>query len=87
VITFPSSCCPAGTVGTAYAQNFFLSGGVAPYIWSIAAGQLPPGLSLAASPPAVLSGTPTTAGTFTFTVRVTDSTGAHADEQGSIIIS
>lgn len=87
VITFPSSCCPAGTVGTAYAQNFFLSGGVAPYIWSIAAGQLPPGLSLAASPPAVLSGTPTTAGTFTFTVRVTDSTGAHADEQGSITIS
>ncbi len=87
VITFPSSCCPAGTVGTAYSQNFFLSGGVAPYIWSIAAGQLPPGLSLAASPPAVLSGTPTTAGTFTFTVRVTDSTGVHADEQGSITIS
>jgi hypothetical protein len=86
VITFPSSCCPDGTVGTSYLQNFFLSGGVAPYIWSIATGQLPPGLSLAPSPPASIKGTPTTAGTFTFTVRVTDSTGAHADEPGSIIV-
>src|SRR5260370_3799471 len=87
VITFPSSCCPAGTVGTAYSQNFFLSDGVAPYIWSIAAAQLPPGLILAASPPAVLSATPTTPGTFTFTVRVTDSTGVHPAQQASITIS
>jgi hypothetical protein len=86
VITFPSSCCPDGTVGTSYLQNFFLSGGVAPYIWSIATGQLPPGLSLAPSPPASITGTPTKAGTFMFTVRVTDSTGAHADESGSIIV-
>ena len=33
-------------VGGAYAQNFFLSGGAAPYTWSVAAGQLPPGLAL-----------------------------------------
>jgi hypothetical protein len=87
VITFPSSCCPAGTIGTSYLQNFFLSGGVAPYTWSIASGQLPPGLSLAPSPPASISGTLTTAGTFTFTVRVTDSTGAQATEQGSITVT
>jgi hypothetical protein len=87
VITFPSSCCPAGTVGTSYSQNFFASGGVQPYSWSISAGQLPPGLSLAPSPPASISGTPTTAGTFTFTVQVTDSTGAQVTKQGSITIS
>ena len=86
VITFPSSCCPAGTKGTSYLQNFFLSGGVAPYTASIASGKLPQGLRLSPSPPISISGTPTRAGTFTFTVRVTDNTGAHADKNGSISI-
>jgi hypothetical protein len=79
-------CCPDGTVGTAYLTNFFADGGVQPYTWSIPSGQLPPGLRLAASPPAGLSGTPTTRGTYTFTVRVTDHAGTHTDEQGSITI-
>ena len=87
VITFPSSCCNAGTVGTSYLQNFFAQGGVEPYTWSIASGQLPPGLTLAPSPPANISGTPTIAGTFTFTVEVTDSGGHHATEKGSVTIS
>jgi hypothetical protein len=68
-------------------QNFFLSGGVAPFAASIAAGQLPPDLKLSSSPPISITGTPTTAGTFTFTVRVTDSNGAQATKQGSITIS
>ena len=80
------SCCPDGTVGTAYHTNFFADGGVQPYTWSIPSGQLPPGLRLQASAPAGLSGTPTTPGTYTFVVRVTDNTGAHTDEPGSITI-
>ena len=40
---------PPGTVGARYAENFFLSGGVAPYTWSVAAGKLPPGLGLAST--------------------------------------
>src|SRR6266852_4732323 len=86
-ITFPATCCNNGTVGTSYLQNFFLSGGVAPYTASIAAGQLPPGLSLSASPPISITRIPTTRGTFTFTVRVTDSKGAQATKSGSITIS
>jgi hypothetical protein len=83
-ITFPASCCPDGTLGTSYLQNFFLSGGVGPYTWTIASGQLPPGLQFTSSGGAHISGTPSSAGTFTFTVRVTDSTGAQASELGSI---
>ena len=38
-ITFPSSCCTAGTVGSSYFQNFFTSGGVGPFTWTVAACQ------------------------------------------------
>src|SRR5262249_58485236 len=77
VITSANPCCPAGAVGTAYHVNFFADGGVPPDTWSIIAGQIPPGLSLAPSAPAGLSGTPATAGTFTFTVAVTHTARTH----------
>jgi hypothetical protein len=83
-ISFPSTCCSAGTVGSSYFQNFFSSGGVGPFTWLVAAGQLPPGVVLTGNH---LGGTPTTAGTFTFTIKVTDSAGNQATEQGSITIS
>ena len=56
------------------------SGGVGPYTWVRIAGQLPPGMSLvqdnATGPLVRVTGTPTTAGTFNFTVRITDAQGA-----------
>jgi hypothetical protein len=86
VFTFPSSCCPDGTVGASYLQNFFFSGGVGPFTASISSGALPPGLHLTTSPPVSILGMPTTAGTFTFTVKLTDSAGATATMPGSITI-
>jgi large repetitive protein len=83
-ITFPVPCCNAGTVGTAYFQNLFSSGGTGPFTWTIAAGHLPPGVVLTGSH---LGGTPTAVGTFTFVIEVTDSAGDRATEPGSINIS
>ena len=83
-ITFPSTCCTAGTVGSSYLQNFFSSGGVGPFTWTVAAGQLPPGVVLTGGH---LGGTPTVAGTFTFTIKVTDSAGHQATKSGSITVS
>ena len=83
-ITFPSACCNAGAVGSPYFQNFFTSGGVGPFTWLVASGQLPPGVVLTTGH---LGGTPTVAGTFTFTIEVTDSARDQASESGSITIS
>ena len=80
-----------GTVGQPFAQNFFLSGGAGPYTWSLASGQLPPGLTLQTfSDPRdaenELAGTPTTAGTYTFTMRLTDYPGQQATQQFTLVI-
>jgi hypothetical protein len=60
-----------GTVGTAYSMTMMATGGVAPYTWSIASGSLPPGVTLA-SASGVISGTPTNAGNFDFTMQAHD---------------
>ena len=68
-ITTPSSLRPA-TIGTAYSATLAASGGTTPYTWSVSAGALPGGLTLSAA--GQLSGTPTTAATFSFTAKVSD---------------
>lgn len=40
-ITFPATCCNAGTVGSSYLQNFFSSGGTGPFAWTVAACAAP----------------------------------------------
>jgi large repetitive protein len=78
-------------VGGAYAQNFFLNGGASPFTWAVTAGQLPPGLTLQtfagpANANDELAGTATTAGTYTFTMRVSDYDGQQATQQFTLTV-
>jgi hypothetical protein len=62
------------TIGVAYTpETFTASNGTAPYTFTIASGSLPAGMSL--SPGGVLSGKPTAAGVFNFSVSATDING------------
>ena len=75
-----------GTVGVPYETGLFPLGGVPPWQWSFVSGTLPPGLLVQASPGGV-KGTPTTAGSFTFTVRLDDSAGNIATGEFTIVVA
>ena len=61
------------------------TGGKTPYMWSVSSGALPGGLALSSG--GTVSGTPTTAGTFSFGVQVTDALGGKASTTGSIKVA
>ncbi|THF63630.1 hypothetical protein E6C76_13630 [Pseudothauera nasutitermitis] len=65
-----SGALPGGTTGSAYSQTLTASGGIGAHTFT-ATGNLPAGLTLA--PDGTLSGTPTAAGSFSFTVTAADS--------------
>lgn len=72
VITVIPSTLPNPSLGIAFVKSFSASGGTGPYIFSYS-GTLPTGLSL--SPGGMLSGTPTSAGSYSFSVIATDING------------
>jgi len=85
VITLGPPVLPNGTVGVAYTQTITGSGGTAPYTFAVVSGTLPAGVVLSTA--GVLSGTPTTAGTATFTIRGTDANNCTADLPGTVIVA
>ncbi len=76
-IETPAGALPTGTVSTGY--QWALDGGDSTSVtWSVASGELPPGVSL--SPTGVLRGTAAQAGEFTFVVSATNAGGATSRE-------
>lgn len=75
------------TVGQLYVGQLEVQGGTQPYRFEVFAGSLPGGLSLN-SAGGDIRGTPTTAGTSTFTVKVTDNSTPQqsATKQFSIVV-
>jgi hypothetical protein len=67
------------------------SGGVRPYRWARTAGAFPPGMALIQDNPngplVRIGGTPTAAGTFTWTLRLTDAQGATVSRTMSVTVS
>ena len=74
-ISISPTTLPVGTVSSLYTTIITATGGeIGGYSWAKTAGTLPPGLGLS-SASGTLSGTPTTAGLYSFTVTATDTKG------------
>jgi hypothetical protein len=76
---------PNGVVGNGYNQTITRTGGVAAFSWAVTSGSLPTGLNLGSGTGAI-TGTPTVANTFNFTVTVTDSLGWTDSQALTIVI-
>lgn len=90
-LTIDAQGLPPATVGQNYGGFITATGGRGtPYRWRVIAGRVPVGLAFASAfgvQSTVISGTPTTVGTSTFTVQVQDGAGATATRSFSITVS
>ena len=84
-LTINPASLPNGTVGTAYNQTVVASGGIAPYGYSIISGTLPTGLAINPSSGAI-TGTPTTLGSYNFTVQAADATPITGTRNYTVLI-
>jgi arabinan endo-1,5-alpha-L-arabinosidase len=85
-LTVTTVTLAGGTVTVSYSAALAATGGAGTgYAWTVSAGVLPGGLTLAGS--GMLSGTPTAAGSFNFSAEVTDSSGASATASLLLVIA
>ena len=83
-ISITPATVPNAAVGSSYQVNFRGDGGLPGYLWSLGGGSLPPGFSLSRN--VLFSTRATTAGTYTFTIRATDSRGTIGSRSYTITI-
>ncbi|WP_426755810.1 putative Ig domain-containing protein [Myxococcus sp. Y35] len=73
---------PDAYLGEEYVSQLHASGGVSPYTWTIADGDLPTGVRLDTQ--GHITGAPATSGTFSITLRVQDAVGTSAERTVSL---
>ena len=81
-----SAVLPSATAGSSYNATLDVSGGQEPYVFSLVTGQLPTGVLLGRTT-GTISGTPTDAGSFSFAISVSDSTGLSKQQAFEIEVS
>jgi hypothetical protein len=84
-VQITTTSLPSGQAAVAYSTTLAAIDGISPYKWSITSGALPAGLTLASS--GTISGTPTTSGTFSFTVHVADSASSPTSASRNLSIT
>ena len=85
-VVITSSPLPNWTLGFPFSQFVTTTGGTGSVIFSTTSGTLPPGMTLNPGNGSV-TGTPTTAGTYTFTIVATDSVGYVTQQNQTIVIA
>ena len=85
-LSISPSLLPSALLNTAYSQTVTASDGVSPYTYEVSAGALPAGLSLDVLS-GLISGTPNTDSTYSFTIKATDSNANIGSQAYSIAVS
>lgn len=84
-LSISTTSLPSAGINTLYSTTISATGGAGGYSFALASGTLPSGLSLSTA--GVISGTPSTAGTSTFIVSVTDSANATVSTSLSLTVA
>jgi hypothetical protein len=85
-LTITTTDVPPAETGVFYNASVIARGGTPPYSWNVSAGSLPQGLTLDSST-ALISGSTSQSGTFTFAAMVTDSAAQSAGQTFNLSVT
>jgi hypothetical protein len=84
-LSITETSLPLAILSAPYSFRLHATGGLAPYLWRII-GTPPPGLSIDLNT-GTLSGTPTTVGSYSFSIETTDATGSKTSRAYSVFVA